>query len=339
MSAEFDDILAKLTAGAHLTREQSRQALLYITSGSASETEICDFLVKLPYQRVTVDELAGAAAVMREKVIPIPTGDGEVLDTCGTGGDVRHTFNISTAAAIITASCGVKIVKHGNRSASGRAGSADVLEKLGMRLELPPPRLAECLQKLNICFAYAPALHPAMKCVSSARKSLGTPTIFNLLGPLTNPGQARLHLLGVFSADLTERVAAVLGELGSQRAWVVHAEDGLDEMSTLSPTRVSELKHGHVRTWTFHPSAHGFSKARLSDLQINDTDEAAMALVAVLEARGGPKHDIACLNAAAALVVAGKAAAMDIALPIVQEAIDSGKARATLEELIRFSRE
>ena len=183
---------------------------------------------------------------MREKVIPVEC-EGIVLDTCGTGGDVRHTFNISTAAALIAAGAGARVVKHGNRSASGKAGSADVLEKLGLKLEATPEVLARCLEEANICFAFARLHHPAMKFVSEARKGLGIPTIFNMLGPLTNPGRAQHQLLGVFAPELTDRIAAVLREMGSRRAWVVHAEDGLDEISTIGPTRISELRDRQVQ--------------------------------------------------------------------------------------------
>jgi anthranilate phosphoribosyltransferase len=336
--ASFDELVARLSNGEHLTRQQSRAALLHLTSGAASEEEIAALLSKMSYAAVTVEELTGAASVMREKVIAVPTGDGEVLDTCGTGGDVRHTYNISTAAALIAAACGVKVVKHGNRSASGKAGSADVLERLGVRLELPPHRLTQCLESVNICFAFAPALHPAMKCVSKARKQVGRPTIFNLLGPLTNPGRARLHLLGVFAPELTELLAGVLREMGSRRAWVVHAEDGLDEISTLGPTRVSELRDGDVKTWTLDPTAWGFAKPGLADLQVADVEEAAAALLGVLEGKKGPKRDIAVLNAAAALVIAGRAVELPVALSIAHEAVESGAARGILEELIRLSR-
>src|SRR5207237_2653211 len=201
-----------------------------------------------------------------------------ILDTCGTGGDVRGTFNISTAAAIIVASCGVKVVKHGNRSASGRAGSADVLEKLGVKLELEPKQLRRCLDEANICFAFARSHHPAMKFVATARSALGVPTIFNMLGPLTNPARAKHQLLGVFAPELTDRFAAVLRELGSEHAWVVHADDGLDELSTLGPTRVSELKAGQIRTWSLEPKTLGIEYARLSDLPVNSIDEAAEVL-------------------------------------------------------------
>jgi anthranilate phosphoribosyltransferase len=261
-----------------------------------------------------------------------------IIDTCGTGGDIRGTFNISTAAAIIVAAAGVRVVKHGNRSASSKAGSADVLEKLGVNLDLSADGLRKCVESANICFAFARYHHPAMKFVAGARTSLGIPTIFNLLGPLTNPARAKHQLLGVFAPDLTDRLAAVLRELGSERAWVVHADDGLDELSTLGPTRVSELKDGHVRTWKLDPKEIGIEYARLSDLAIANVDEAAAALMKVLSGEKGPMRDIAALNAAAGLVIAEKAPDLQAGMKLATAAIDSGKARTTLDSLIAASR-
>src|SRR3954469_17282627 len=237
------DMLLKLSRREDLTRDEARQAFELIMSGQASEAQIGGLPVGLASKGTTVEELIGAATVMREKAVAVgcsPEG-GVILDTCGTGGDVRGTFNISTAAAIIAAACGVKVVKHGNRSASSKSGSADVLEKLGVKLELPPDALQRCVEQANICFAFARSHHPAMKHVATARTSLAIPTIFNLLGPLTNPGKAQHQLLGVFAPELTDRLATVLKGLGSTRAWVVHAIDGLDEISTMGPTRISEL--------------------------------------------------------------------------------------------------
>jgi len=335
----FRDLLLKLCYRQDLTRDEARDAFLHIMSGQANEAEIGGLLIGMAAKGTTVEELVGAATVMREKVIPVPCDEaGIVLDTCGTGGDVRYTFNISTAAAIIVAACGVKVVKHGNRSASGRAGSADVLEKLGLNLQTTPQDLARCLKEANMCFAYARLHHPAMKFVAEARKALGIATIFNLLGPLTNPGRTRHQLLGVFAPELTDRLAAVLRELGSRRAWVACAEDGLDEISTLGPTRISELYEGHIHTWTLDPAESGLEYARLSDLQVNSVDEAAAALTDVLDGQGGPKRDIAILNAAAALVVAEAADDLQDGLRLAAAAVDDGKARQTLDVLILCSR-
>jgi anthranilate phosphoribosyltransferase len=335
----FRDILLKLCRREDLSRDEAAGAFLHIMSGQASEAQIGGLLVGLAAKGTTVDELAGAAGVMRQKALHIDCGSsGVILDTCGTGGDVRGTFNVSTAAALIAAAAGVPVAKHGNRSASGRSGSADVLEKLGLNLELSPDQLADCLKKANICFAFARYHHPAMKFVSAARTSLGIPTIFNLLGPLTNPARARHQLLGVFSPELTDRLAQVLRELGSVRAWVVHADDGLDELSTLGPTRVSELKGGRVTTWKLDPADYGIPYARLSDLQVKSVDEAADVLGRVLNGEKSACRDIALLNAAAALVIAEHSPDLGSALKRVGEAVDSGAAKRTLEELVRCSR-
>jgi anthranilate phosphoribosyltransferase len=332
------DILLKLCRREDLTRDEAREVFLHIMSGQAPEAQIGGLLVGLAAKGTTVEELVGAASVMREKILPVDCENAdELLDTCGTGGDIRHTFNISTAAALIAAAAGAKVVKHGNRSASSRAGSADVLEKLGLNLSATPAGLARCLTRANICFAFSRAHHPAMKFVAASRQALGIPTIFNLLGPLTNPGRAKRQLLGVFAPELTDRLAAVLRELGSLRAWVVHADDGLDEISTLGPTRISELHNGHIHTRMLDPKDLGLPYARLSDLQVQSVDEAAVALTEVLNGTRGPMRDIAMLNAAAALVVAEKSPDMNSAMELARTSLDAGKAAHALESLITES--
>jgi anthranilate phosphoribosyltransferase len=268
----------------------------------------------------------------------VPLGDHPVLlDTCGTGGDVKGTFNISTAAAILVAACGVKVVKHGNRSASSKSGSADVLEHMGVKLDRTPDQLARGLDEIGICFAFARNHHPAMKHVANARTSLGVPTIFNLLGPLTNPARAKYQLLGVFSKHLTELLAGVLKDSGSTRAWVVYAEDGLDELSTLGPTHVCELKDGKIDCWTLDPTSLGLAKPNLSDLQVDSVEASAAAIRAIVEGVPGPKRDIAALNAAAGLVITGHVPDVAAGLETVDRAIKSGKARDTLDRLIQFA--
>src|SRR3954454_12164313 len=292
------EILLKLCRREDLTRSEARQAFEHIMSGAASESQIGGLLVGLAAKGTNVEELVGAATVMRDKSVPVECpGDCVVLDTCGTGGDVRGTFNISTAAALVVAGAGVKVVKHGNRSASSKSGSADVLERLGVTLEQTARQLSNCLEEANICFAFARSHHPAMKFVATARSSLGIPTIFNLLGPLTNPARARHQLLGVFAPELTDRLATVLKELGSERAWVVHADDGLDELSTLGSTRVSELRNGDVHTWKLDPLELGLPYARLSDLQVQNSDQSAEVIRRILAGEKGPARDIALLNA------------------------------------------
>jgi anthranilate phosphoribosyltransferase len=332
------EILLKLCRREDLTRSEAREAFEHIMSGEASDSQIGGLLVGLAAKGTTVEELVGAATVMRDKSVPVECpGECVVLDTCGTGGDVRGTFNISTAAAIVVAGAGVKVVKHGNRSASSKSGSADVLERLGLTLEQTARQLTRCLAEANICFAFARSHHPAMKFVAPARTSLGIPTIFNLLGPLTNPARARHQLLGVFAPELTDRLATVLRELKSERAWVVHADDGLDELSTLGTTRVSELKDGDVHTWHLDPKELGIPYARLSDLQVGGVEESAEVISRVLIGEQGAPRDITVLNAAAALVVAGAAQDLRDALGRAEDAIDTGAANRTLEKLVRCS--
>lgn len=338
MHTGFRDILLKLCRREDLTRAEAREAFVHIMSGQASDAQIGGLLVGLAAKGTTVEELVGAATVMREKVIPV-AGDvpGVILDTCGTGGDVRGTFNISTAAALIAAGAGIKVVKHGNRSASSQTGSADVLEKLNVNIDPGPAALSNCLEQANLCFAFSRSHHPAMKFVASARTALGIPTIFNLLGPLTNPGQARHQLLGVFAPELTDRLAEVLGELGSERAWVVHADDGLDELSTLGPTRISELKGGDVHTWRLDPQALGLPYARLSDLQVDGAEDSARVIREILQGKLGPARDIAVLNAGAAIHIAGQSFDVGEGTRIAQEAIDSKAALRSFEALVRCS--
>ncbi len=335
------EILLKLCNRHDLSRDEARQAFELIMSGRASEAEVGGLLIGLASKGTTVDELVGAATVMREKATRIDTGldpDSTVLlDTCGTGGDVRGTFNISTAAAIIVAACGVKVVKHGNRSASGRSGSADVLEALGVKLDVSGATLKTCLDRANICFAFARQHHPAMQFVAQARKSLAIPTIFNMIGPLTNPGGAKHQLIGVFAPELTERLALVLRELGSKRAWVVHADDGLDELSTMASTRISELRDGNVTTWKLDPKSLGLASPALRDLQTDSAQGSADALRSIFRGEKSAKRDIALLNSAAALVVAEAASGISKALEIAGDAVDSGKAAATLQSLAAYS--
>jgi anthranilate phosphoribosyltransferase len=335
------ELLLKLCNREDLSRDEARAAFEQIMSGQATDAQIGGLLVGLASKGTTVEELVGAATVMRDKATRIDagcTGSQVVLDTCGTGGDIRGTFNISTAAALIAAAAGVKVVKHGNRSASSRSGSADVLEALGVNLEPSPKQTLGCLNEANICFAFARAHHPALKFVAAARTQLGIPTIFNVLGPLTNPAGAKHQLMGVFAPELTDRLAAVLRELGSERAWVVHADDGLDELSTIGPTRVSELRDGRVRTFTLDPRSVGLEYARLSDLQVSGVEEGADALKRIFAGERGPRRDIALLNAAAALVVAGAAQDLASGIQLAGATIDSGAARATVEKLVACSR-
>ena len=341
MTNAFAATLLKLCRREDLSRDEAREAFEAIMSGQTGDAQIGGLLVGLASKGTTVEELVGAVIAMRQRVLPVPLDpadrDAVILDTCGTGGDVKGTFNISTATALVVAACGVKVVKHGNRSASSKSGSADVLEKLGVKLEVTPDCLRQCLKETNICFAFARSHHPAMKHVASARTALGIPTIFNLLGPLTNPGGAKHQLLGVFAPELTDRLAAVLRELGSVRAWVVNAQDGLDELSTLGPTRIAELKNGHVRSWTLDPRHLGMTYASLADLQVSDAQASAEVIQSVLAGKKGPPRDIVLLNAAGALVVADQFQDLPTAMLRAANAVDSGAANQTLQNLARLT--
>jgi anthranilate phosphoribosyltransferase len=339
--SQLRDILLKLCRRENLTRDEARNAFLHIMSGEAPEAQIGGLLVGLAAKGSTVEELVGAASVMREKCVALPVdGAGIVLDTCGTGGSkVRAAgiFNISTTAAIIAAAAGVKVAKHGNRSASSKSGSADALEALGVKLEVTPEGLRRCLDEASICFAFARSHHPAMKYVAPARTHLAIPTIFNMIGPLSSPAKVKHQLLGVFAPELTERFARVLKELGSLRAWVVYAEDGLDELSTMAVTQVSELTDGQVKTWTLDATTLGLPKAKVEDLQVADATGSAAAIRAIFAGEKGPKRDIAVLNAAAALVVAERCELLPEGIDLATKAIDSGAARHTLETLARLT--
>ncbi len=320
-----------------LSREQAYAAFSALMSGESSDADIASLLTSINARGASVDEIIGAASVMRERVSPIDTSHtvGPILDTCGTGGDVKGTFNISTAAAIVAASAGATVVKHGNRSASGRSGSADVLEALGVNLDAPPEQLRQCLERANICFAFARHHHPAMKHVAAVRKSLGIPTIFNLLGPLTNPAGAKHQLIGVYSPHLTELFAEVLRELGSERAWIAHGNDGLDELSTMSPTRVSELRDGEINTFTIDARDLGLPIAKLEDVRADTVAQSAAAILSVLSGIRTPARDIVLLNASAALVVSNIAKDLLDGLERASAAIDSGASASTLNTLAR----
>ena len=333
------DALLNLARQRDLTPEQTAEAFGKIMAGEAEAAHVGGLLVGLQAKGVTADELAAAAGVMRQHATRLDFGDGrDLLDTCGTGGDRSGTFNISTAAAIVAAACGVRVVKHGNRSATSKSGSADVLEELGVRLELDQAGLKRCLDAAGICFAFARSHHPAMRHVAPIRQSLGVPTVFNLLGPLTNPAGAKRQLLGVHSSHLTQLLAEVLRKLGSERAWVVCADDGLDECSTASPTRVSELRDGTVTTWTLDPAELGLEPADLETLRVDSPAASAAVIRSVLDGDEGPARDIVTLNAAAALVVAGAADELAEAVGIVAHALDTGRAAATLDALVESSR-
>lgn len=335
---KISGLIDRVVRGHHLTPEEAEGAMDLIMSGRATGAQVGSFLTALRMKGETVEEITGCTRVMRAKVTPVVVNCPVVVDTCGTGGDGAGTFNISTAAAFVVAGAGLPVAKHGNRSVSSRCGSADVLEALGINLELPAGKVAACIQEVGIGFLFAPRLHLAMKHAISPRREIGIRTIFNLLGPLTNPARSRRQVLGVYDPGLTEVLARVLGELGSQEAMVVHGLDGLDEISICRETRVSHLKGGRVETYTLHPGDLGFQLAPPASIRGGDVETNGEILLRVLQGERGPRRDVVVLNAAAALLVGGLAENLPGGVQLARHSLDSGQAYRKLEGLQEFSR-
>ncbi len=333
---DFKELLAFVADGGSLSREQAEEAFEIIMSGAATPSQMGAFLMGLRVRGETVDEIAGAARVMRAKATHVEAPDG-AIDTCGTGGDASGTYNVSTGAALIAAACGVPVAKHGNRALSSKAGSADVMSALGVNIEADMELVKESLWRNNIGFLMAPRHHSAMRHVAPTRVELGTRTIFNLLGPLSNPANAKRQLLGVFDRQWVEPMAEVLGSLGSERAWVVHGSDGLDELTTTGASYVAELNNGKLSTFEVRPEDAGLSRAAPGDLKGDDANTNAQAMRAMLDGEPGPFRDIVLYNAAGALIVAGVAEGLRDGVALGAEAIDSGKARAVLDRLVEIT--
>ncbi|MGD9497158.1 MAG: anthranilate phosphoribosyltransferase [Armatimonadota bacterium] len=334
----INETLSKVVDGHALSREEAQAAMAAIMSGECTPAQIGAFLVALRMRGETVEQIAGFAEAMRASCVRITTRHADVVDTCGTGGDALDTFNISTAAAIVTAAAGVPVAKHGNRSVSSQCGSADVLSELGVRIDLQPAEVERCLDELGIGFLFAPSLHPAMKHAIGPRRELGLRTVFNILGPLTNPAGAKRQLLGVFAAALTDVMAHTLRDLGSTHALVVHGLEGMDELSTVGPTRVSELRDGEVKTREVRPEQFGLDRAEPEDLVGGEPARSAEVLLSAISGEQGPPRDIVVLNAGAAIYVGGRARSIAEGMTLAREAIDSGAARAKLEALRDMSR-
>jgi anthranilate phosphoribosyltransferase len=326
------ELIGQVAGGRALTLEESREAFDIMMSGDATPAQVGGFLMALRVRGETVDELTGGAQAMRERMVKVKAPAG-AIDTCGTGGDASGTYNVSTAAALVVAACGVPVAKHGNRALSSRAGSADVLAALGVNTDAEVSHVEQAIAEAGIGFMMAPRHHGAMRHVAGARVELGTRTIFNLLGPLANPASAKRQLMGVFAKNWVEPLAHVLGQLGSERAWVVHGSDGLDEITTTGPSQVAELRDGKVRCFEVTPEQAGLPKARLEDLRGADPETNAQALRALLTGAPGPFRDIVLLNAAAALIVAGRADDLRDGVQQAAQAIDSGAADAVLGRL------
>jgi anthranilate phosphoribosyltransferase len=333
----FRDHLKKITQRQNLIEEQMAAMIGEIFSGTLSDALIGAFMAALATKGETFEELAGAARAMRRKAARIQVSAPVVVDTCGTGGDGSGTFNISTTTAFVVAGCGVTVAKHGNRSISSRCGSADLIEALGVDLNTPPELVEEAVAEIGIGFLFAPLYHGAMKHAAAARKELGIRSIFNMLGPLTNPAGADCQLLGVYAPQLTEMFAEALRLLGSRRALVVHGHDGLDEISVCAPTRVTELKDGLIRTYDIDPERYIGRRAKPEEVAGGDPNRNAEITRGVLAGKNGACRDVVVLNAAAALMAAGKADNMEAGLRLATESIDSGAAGRKLERLVAFT--
>ena len=332
----------------NLTRMEAAAAMEAIMSGGATNAQIAAFLTALRMKGETVEELIGFAQVMRQKAVKVRTRGADMvaqtgtdremlIDTCGTGGDASGTFNVSTATAFVVAGAGLRVAKHGNRSVSSLCGSADVVETLGINVELSPSKVAQCVDEVGIGFLYAPLLHTAMKHVMTARREMGIRTVFNMLGPLTNPAGANAQVIGVYSDTLTEPLARVLAELGTIRAFVVHGADGLDEISNTGESHISEVHEGVVRSSRVRPEDFGLAQAAIGDLQGGDREENAEIIRRILAGEPGPRRDIVLMNAAAALVVGAKARDLKQGVALSAQSIDSGAAAAKLEALSALS--
>lgn len=331
------EAINKLVNNEDLSQEESSMAMYEIMNGEATPAQIASFITALRMKGETIDEITGCAKVMREKVTPIKTNADYVVDTCGTGGDNSHTFNISTISAFVAAGAGIRIAKHGNRAVSSYCGSADVLKALGVNIEADADKVAKCVDEVGIGFLFAPLLHPAMKYAITPRREIGIRTIFNILGPLTNPAGAKGQVLGVYNKSLTEPLAYVLKNLGSDHVFVVHGADGLDEITTTDKTFVSELKNGVVYSYTINPENFGIPKADKSELIGGTIDENAKIVLNILKGEKGAKRDIILINAGTAIVAGGKAEDIGEGIALAEESIDSGKALQKLEMLIKCS--
>jgi anthranilate phosphoribosyltransferase len=339
--------IRKVVDRSNLTEEEMEAAMDVIMTGQATPAQIGSFITALRLKGETIEEITAAARVMRRKATRINVDHARInmdrdkinpelktiVDTCGTGGDSTNTFNVSTTTAFVVAGCGLRVAKHGNRSVSSLCGSADVIEKLGVNLDVPPAAVEKCINRVGIGFLYAPALHGAMKYAIGPRREIGIRTIFNILGPLTNPAGANVQVLGVYKEELTPVLAEVLNRLGTRSAFVVYGEGGLDEISITGKTRVSELKNGRVNTYTIEPENFGLPRASLNDIAGGDARENAGIVLSILRGEPGARRDMVLLNAAAVLVAAGRAADFPDGINQAAEAIDTGRALEKLEAM------
>ena len=331
------EAIEKLVNCISLSEAETVDVMNQIMTGEASPLQVAAFLTALRMKGENVDEITGAARVMREKAHRVNVGQKTVLDTCGTGGDQKGTFNISTTTAFVLSGAGVSVAKHGNRSVSSQSGSADVLGALGVKVDAPKERVEQCIANIGIGFLFAPLLHEAMKYAVQPRRDIGIRTIFNLLGPLTNPAMATHQLIGIYSGEMVGMIAQVLRNLGSSRAMVVHGLEGLDEISLCGPTKVAELRNGEVKEYTIEPEQFSFERCRLEELHGGNPQESAVIVRAILDGKKGPPRDVVLLNSGAALYVSGSAETIASGIKVAADSIDSGKARRKLAQLVELS--
>ena len=333
------EAISKVVEKNDLTRDEMIACMDEIMTGQATQAQIGSFITALRMKGETVEEITGAAMVMREKAVKIGSYNKivDLVDTCGTGGSGTNTFNISTTTAFVVSGAGLKVAKHGNKSVSSQCGSADVIKELGVNIDIPPDKVKECIDKIGIGFLYAPLFHGAMKHAIGPRREIGIRTIFNILGPLTNPANANCQVLGVYREELTEVLANVLKNLGTKRAFVVHGLDTLDEITITGKTKISELKDKSVKTFYITPEDFGIKSAQLKDIKGGDSKENAAIVREVLEGKKGPRQDVVLLNSSAALVAGGLARDFKEGIRIAKESISSGKAMDKLKKLIEFT--
>jgi len=330
--------IKKVVEGRHLDRDEMREVFAHVMDGNATDVQKTALLIALRMKGETAEEITGAAMAMRERVTPLEVDRDGIVDTCGTGGDGRGTFNISTVAALVAAGAGARVAKHGNRAVSSSCGSADVLSALGVNIDLDAPRMSQVMRRAGIAFLFAPKLHPAMGAVIGVRRELGVRTIFNVLGPLTNPAFARRQVLGVYSDHLVDLLARVLRSLGAEHALVVHSRDGLDEISISAPTRVAEVRKDDIRSYEITPEDIGVKRHDLDAIAGGNAEQNAKIALAVLDGQEGAGHEIVAANAGAALYVGGAANSIREGVALAREAIRSGKARRKLDELVEATR-
>ena len=331
------EAIGKVVTKTNLTEAEAESVMREIMQGEATDAQIAAYITALRMKGETVEEITGSARVMREKAVPIKLDARYQVDTCGTGGDMAHTFNISTTVAFVVAGAGVTVAKHGNRSVSSKSGSADVLQALGVNIEIPSHRVEECLAEVGIAFLFAPMMHQAMKYAIGPRREVGIRTIFNVLGPLTNPANVSAQIMGVYARELTAPLAQALGNLGAKHAFVVHGMDGLDEITITDRTKISEFTNGVVKDYFLHPSDFNMAIGNAADLKGGDAKDNAAITLSILQGEKGCRRDIVLLNAAAGLAASGRAPDLQAGITIAAESIDSGAAMKKLEALKAFT--